>query len=90
MAANLGTAWIQVKPSMDGVRGSILSGLSGTGASFSKDFANDTKNSPAMTGAIAGIAAAATTKAIEFVSSSLKQFVSSASEIQSLRAGASG
>jgi len=86
MAANLGTAWIQVKPSMDGVRGSILSGLSGTGASFSKDFANDTKNSPAMTGAIAGIAAAATTKAIEVVSSSLKQFVGSASEIQSLRA----
>lgn len=87
MAANLGTAWIQVKPSMDGVRGSILSGLSGTGASFSKDFANDTqKNSAAMTGAIAGIAAAATTKAIEFVSSSLKQFVNSASEIQGLRA----
>lgn len=87
MAANLGTAWIQVKPSMNGVRGSILSGLKGTGADFSKDFSDDTrKNSPLMTGAIAGIAAAATSKAIEVVSSSLKQFVGSASEIQSLRA----
>lgn len=87
MSANLGTAWIQVKPSMDGVRGSILSGLKGTGASFSNDFSNETKsNSAAMTGAIAGIAAAATTKAIEIVSTSLKQFIGSASEIQSLRA----
>lgn len=81
MSANLGTAWIQVKPSMDGVRGSILSGLSGTGAQFGDQMGNEVRKSGGMTAGMAavwGAASAVAFKAIDTISSTLTDSISGA------------
>ena len=81
MAANLGTAWIQVKPSMDGVRGSILSGLNGTGAQFGDQMGNEVKNSRGMNvgmAAVWGAASAVAFKAIDTISRTLTDSLSGA------------
>ena len=81
MAANLGTAWIQVKPSMNGVRGSILSGLSGTGAQFGDQMGSEVKNSKGMTvgmAAVWGAASAVAFKAIDTISRTLTDSISGA------------
>lgn len=81
MAANLGTAWIQVKPSMDGVRGSILSGLSGTGSQFGDQMGNEVKRSSGMTvgmAAVWGAASAVAFKAIDTISRTLTDSISGA------------
>lgn len=81
MAANLGTAWIQVKPSMDGVRGSILGGLRGTGSEFGDNMGNEVKNSRGMTvgmAAVWGAASAVAFKAIDTISRTLTDSLSGA------------
>lgn len=81
MSANLGTAWIQVKPSMDGVRGSILSGLSGTGAQFGNQMGNEVKKSSGMNvgmAAVWGAASAVAFKAIDTISRTLTDSISGA------------
>ena len=81
MAANLGTAWIQVKPSMNGVRGSILSGLKGTGASFGDQMGKEVKGSKGMTvgmAAVWGAASGVALKAIDKISSTISQSIDGA------------
>lgn len=81
MAANLGTAWIQVKPSMNGVRGSILSGLRGTGSQFSDQMGGEVQKSKGMTvgmAAVWGAASAVALKAIDTISTSITASIDSA------------
>lgn len=81
MSANLGTAWIQVKPSMDGVRGSILGGLRGTGAQFGDQMGDEVKKSSGMTvgmAAVWGAASAVAFKAIDTISRTLTDSISGA------------
>lgn len=81
MAANLGTAWIQVKPSMNGVRGSILSGLSGTGSKFGDQMGGEVQKSRGMTvgmAAVWGAASAVALKAIDTISTSITNSIDSA------------
>lgn len=80
-SANLGTAWIQVKPSMTGVRGSILSGLKGTGADFGDQMGSEVRNSKGMTvgmAAVWGAASAVALKAIDGISTKLQQSIDGA------------
>jgi tape measure domain-containing protein len=75
MSANLGTAWIQVKPSMDGVRGSILSGLKGTGSDFGNQMGSEVQKSTGMNAGMAaiwGAASAVAFKAIDAIGSKLQ------------------
>lgn len=81
MAANLGTAWIQVKPSMNGVRGSILSGLKGTGSSFGDQMGGEVGKSKGMTvgmAAVWGAASAVALKAIDKISTTISQSIDGA------------
>ena len=81
MAANLGTAWIQVKPSMNGVRGSILNGLKGTGASFGNQMGNEVKQSKGMTvgmAAVWGAASGIALKAIDSITTRLTNSIDTA------------
>lgn len=79
--ANLGTAWIQVKPSMNGVRGSILSGLKGTGSSFGDQMGGEVQKSKGMTvgmAAVWGAASAVALKAIDNISTRITQSIDTA------------
>lgn len=81
MGANLGTAWINVKPSMNGVRGSILSGLKGTGSSAGDQMGSEIKGSRGMTvgmAAVWGAASAVALKAIDGISSSISSSIDGA------------
>lgn len=81
MAANLGTAWIQVKPSMNGVRGNILSNLKGTGTAASTQMGNEVAKSKGMTTGMAvawGAATAVGLKAITAISNKIKSSIDSA------------
>lgn len=81
MSANLGTAWIQVKPSMDGVRGSILGGLRGTGSQFGDQMGDEVKRSSGMNvgmAAVWGAASAVAFKAIDTISRTLTDSISGA------------
>ena len=79
--ANLGTAWIQVKPSMTGVRGSILSGLRGTGSQFGDQMGSEVQKSKGMTvgmAAVWGAASAVALKAIDGISAKLQASIDGA------------
>lgn len=81
MAANLGTAWIQVKPSMNGVRGSILSGLKGTGTNVGEQMGNEVGKSKGMTvgmAAVWGAASAVALKAIDTISTAVTRSIDGA------------
>lgn len=81
MAANLGTAWIQVKPSMNGVRGNILSGLKGTGAQVGDQMGSEVGKSKGMTvgmAAVWGAASAVALKAIDTISTRVTQSIDGA------------
>lgn len=81
MAANLGTAWIQVKPSMNGVRGSILSGLRGTGSDFGNQMGGEVQKSKGMTvgmAAVWGAASGVALKAIETISTAVTNSIDAA------------
>lgn len=79
--ANLGTAWIQVKPSMTGVRGNILAGLRGTGSQFGDQMGGEVQKSKGMTvgmAAVWGAASAVALKAIDGISSRLQASIDGA------------
>lgn len=76
--ANLGTAWIQVKPSMSGVRNSILSSLTGTGTQFSNQMGGELGRSRGLSAGMAAMWGAATAvayKAINALSNSFQDGV---------------
>lgn len=80
-AANLGTAWIQVKPSMDGVRGAILNGLKGSGASAGEQMGSELGKSNGLNvgmAAIWGAASAVAFKAIDAIGNKLRAAVDGA------------
>lgn len=76
MASSLGTAWIQIKPSMSGMTSAIRSGLSGVGeaqgASFGTKFINAFA---AKTGAISGIVSTVFSKATNLVTSQISDAI---------------
>lgn len=89
MSANLGTAWIQVKPSTQGLQKNILTGLRGSGAAASNQVGSEIRKSKGISAGMAvawGAAVAVGYKAIGTLVSGFKNFVKSASEIQGLRA----
>lgn len=70
--ADIGTAYIRIAPNMTGIQGRIAGGLKGTGDKFSQQFGNEVKGrSSVIAGAVAGVAAAAASKAIGLVSNSI-------------------
>lgn len=106
MATSIGTAWIQIKPSLTGISNDIQKQLSGAGVKTGKDFskgfggsflsASKQYFSSAFNGfksqaesafnSFKSIATAAFTATFASGTILLKNFVSSASELQSLRA----
>lgn len=72
MAGSIGTAYFNVAPNMSGVQGKITGGLKGTGAQFAEQFGGEISGRSAfIVGAIAGIASAATSKALNVLTSSI-------------------
>lgn len=72
MAGSIGTAYFNVAPNMSGVQGKVTSGLKGTGAAFAEQFGGEISGRSAfIVGAIAGIASAATSKALNVLTSSI-------------------
>lgn len=70
--ADIGTAYFRVAPNMTGVQGKIASGLRGSGEQFAKNFGTEVSGKGAViVGALAGIASAATQKALQIISSSV-------------------
>lgn len=89
--ADLGTAYIRIAPNMSGIQGKITSGLRGSGTPAGEQLGSEIGNGAsakmaALSGVIAGATAAIVNKGIEVASGAIKDFISSASEIQSLRA----
>ena len=52
MATTIGTAWINIKPSLNGVQSSIQKQLKGTGSAVGDDFTDEMKDSVAKGTAI--------------------------------------
>lgn len=76
MAGSIGTAYFNVAPNMSGVQGKITSGLKGTGSAFADQFGGEVNGrSAVIVGAIAGIASAATNKAMSILSDSISTAV---------------
>lgn len=72
MAGSIGTAYFNVAPNMSGVQGKITGGLKGTGSAFAEQFGAEINGRSAfIVGAIAGIASAATSKALGILSDSI-------------------
>lgn len=72
MAGSIGTAYFNVAPNMSGVQGKITGGLKGTGAAFAEQFGGEISGRSAfIVGAIAGIASAATSKALGILTNSI-------------------
>lgn len=73
MGPNLGTAYVRIAPNMTGIQGKIASGMRGTGTKASDDFAGEFKSrgSSVITGAVAGVAAAAASKAMTIIGNSI-------------------
>lgn len=89
--ADIGTAYIRIAPNMSGIQGKISSGLRGAGtpagAALGEEIGSGASaKMAALSGVIAGATAAIVNKGIEVASGAIKDFISSASEIQSLRA----
>lgn len=72
MSGSIGTAYFNVAPNMTGVQGKISGGLKGSGSAFAEQFGGEVSGKSAfIIGAIAGIASAATTKAMSILSDSI-------------------
>ncbi len=70
--ANLGTAYFNVAPDMRGVQGKIAGGLKGSGSRFANQFGGEVSGKSALIiGALAGIASAAATKAMNIITNSV-------------------
>ncbi len=70
--ASIGTAYFKVAPNLTGVQGKIASGLRGSGTTFSKQFGTEISGkSAAIIGALAGVAQAATQKAMTLIANSI-------------------
>lgn len=91
MAGSIGTAYINIAPNMSGIQGKITSGLKGQGTLAGSQLGDEigsgvsTKLS-ALSSVIAGATAAIVNKGLEVAGAAIKNFVDSASNIQSLRA----
>lgn len=69
---SIGTAYFKVAPDMSGVQGKIAGGLRGTGSAFAEQFGGEVSGKSAfIVGAIAGIASAATSKAMSILTGSI-------------------
>lgn len=76
MANSIGTAYINIAPNMSGVQGKIAGGLRGSGSAFADQFGGEVSGKSAViVGAIAGIAQAATSKALNILSNSISSAV---------------
>lgn len=72
MSGSIGTAYFNVAPNMSGVQGKVSAGLKGSGSAFAEQFGGEVSGKSAfIVGAIAGIASAATTKAMSILSNSI-------------------
>lgn len=75
--ADIGTAYVRIAPNMTGIQGKISSGLKGSGSKFAEQFGGEISGKSAVIiGALAGIAQAATTKAMSLVTNSISSAIS--------------
>ena len=91
MAGSIGTAYINIAPNMSGIQGKITSGLKGQGTAAGTQLGDEigsgaSAKMSALSGVIAGATAAIVNKGLEVAGAAIKNFVDSASNIQSLRA----
>lgn len=72
MSNTIGTAYINIAPNMSGVQSKIAGGLRGSGSAFAEQFGGEVSGKSAfIIGAIAGVAQAGVTKAMNLVTQSI-------------------
>lgn len=76
MANTIGTAYINIAPNMSGIQGKIAGGLRGSGSQFAQQFGGEVSGKSAVIiGAVAGVAQAAVTNAMNLVTNSISNAV---------------
>lgn len=91
MSTTIGTAYINIAPNMSGIQGKISSALKGQGSAAGAQLGDEIGNGAsakmsALSGVVAGATAALVSKGLDLAGAAIKNFVESASDIQSLRA----